>query len=139
MTPSRLPSPILTELGRWCCYPAVTVMGVPGMTAPPVSGDPFGEFGAFATSGMQGNDEKSGRLVLSDADRVREALLASRIAVEHIRIAAQSDSRATANYAARAVDNSRRLAGGDAGLHLNLLAGHVTWLRSLPAGVGELR
>jgi hypothetical protein len=63
-------------------FPSGDGDGVPGMTAPPVSGDPFGEFGAFAMSGMQGNDEKSGRLVLSDADRVREALLASRIAVD---------------------------------------------------------
>jgi hypothetical protein len=108
------------------------------MTARPV-GDGSEGFGDFAPSGLQGNEQEAPRLLLSDADRVREALLASRIAVEHIRIAAPSDSRVTANYAARVVDNSRRLAGGDAGLHLNLLAGHVMWLRSLPAGVGELR
>ena len=101
--------------------------------------DPSGEFGDFASVGEQGNDRKSARLVLTDEDRVREALLASRIAVEHIRIAAPSDSRATANYAARVVDNSRRLAGGDASLHLRLLVSHRDWLRTLPVGSDELR
>jgi hypothetical protein len=93
----------------------------------------------FAPSGLQGNEQRSPRLLLSDVVRVREALLTSRIAVEHLRIAAPSDSRATANYAARVVDNSRLLAGGDASLHLNLLGSHVKWLRSLPTGSGELR
>jgi hypothetical protein len=102
-------------------------------------GDASGEFGDVAPVVKQGNDQKSPRLVLSDVDRVREALLASRIAVEHIRVVAPSDSRATASYAAQVVDNSRRLAGGDASLHLNLLGSHVKWLHSLPTGVGELR
>jgi hypothetical protein len=78
-------------------------------------------------------------MLLSAAEGTREALLASRIAVEYIRVAEPADSRVTARYAATVVDNSRRLAGGDARLHLNLLAGHVTWLHSLPSGVGGLR
>jgi hypothetical protein len=98
--------------------------------------DPSGEFDDVAPVDKQANNEKSARLVLSDVQRVREALLASRIAVEHIRVAAPSDSKATASYAARVVDNSRRLAGDDARLHLSLLAGHVTWLRGLPSGGG---
>jgi hypothetical protein len=96
--------------------------------------DPSGEFDDVAPVDKQANNEKSARLVLSDVQRVREALLASRIAVEHIR--APSDSRATASYAARVVDNSRRLAGDDARLHLSLLAGHVAWLRGLTSGGG---
>jgi hypothetical protein len=115
------------------------------MTAPSVpaegDGDPF--LPVPLSEAPEGVVALSGggvpRLLLSDVDRTREALLAARVAVEHIRVAAPSDSRATANYAARVVDNSRALAAGDGRLHLNLLAGHVTWLRSLPAGVGELR
>jgi hypothetical protein len=79
---------------------------------------------------------KAPGLVLSGAERTREALLASAIAVEHVRVVAPADSRTTAAYAARTVDNSRLLCGGDAQLHLTLLAGHRTWLRSLPSGGG---
>jgi hypothetical protein len=78
-------------------------------------------------------------LVLSPAERTREALLAAGIAVEHARVVGPVDSRVTAGYAARTVDNSRLLCGGDAALHLNLLHSHVVWLRGLPAGCGELR
>ena len=70
--------------------------------------DSSGEFADFTSVGEQGNDEKSPSLLLPDTERVREALLASRIAVEHIRVVAPSDSRATASYAAQVVDNSRR-------------------------------
>jgi hypothetical protein len=111
------------------------------MTAPPVPEDPSDssrEFAGFAPSGLQGNEQKSAGLVLSPAEATREALLSAAICVEHARIAGPFDSRVTARYASQVVDNSRRLAGS-AGLHLNLLAGHVMWLRSLPAGVGELR
>lgn len=78
-------------------------------------------------------------LVLSPAERTREALLAAGIAVEHARIVGPVDSRRTAAYAASVADNSRRLAGGDVELHLRLLAAHVVWLRGLPAECGELR
>src|SRR5688572_8395695 len=67
--------------------------------------DSSGEFADFTSVGEQGNDEKSPSLLLSDTERVREALLASRIAVEHIRVVAPSDSRATASYAAQVVVN----------------------------------
>src|SRR5688500_1232188 len=89
--------------------------------------DPSGEFAGFAPSGLQGNDEKSPGLVLSDAERTREALLASAIAVEFIRVMAlsdsehPSDSRVAARYTSRVVDNSRALCGGNSRLHLNLL------------------
>jgi hypothetical protein len=109
------------------------------MTAPPVPDDPSGEFGAFTPMLGVGNDRKSARLLLSDADRTREALLASRIAVEHIRVVQPSDSRVTAKYAATVIDNSRLLAGGNPRLHLSLLGSHVKWLKSLPTGFGELR
>ena len=84
------------------------------MTAPPVSGDPSGEFSDVAPVTKQENDQKSARLLLSDSDRTRDALLASRIAVEHIRIVAPPNPSVTAAYAAQVVDNSRLLAGGDA-------------------------
>lgn len=106
------------------------------MTAPPVSGDPSGEFAAFSSVSEQGNDRKSASLVLSPAEHTREALMASSIAVEYIRVATPADSRVTAKYAATVVDNSRLLAGGNPRLHLNLLRGHVAWLRSLPTGLG---
>src|SRR5687768_842973 len=110
------------------------------MTAPPVPGEDGPEgFGAFAPKLGEENDQKSARLLLSDVDRTREALLASRIAVEHIRIVAPPNPSVTAAYAVQVVDNSRLLAGGDASLHLNLLGSHVKWLRSLPTGSGELR
>jgi hypothetical protein len=80
----------------------------------------------------------SPRLLLSDAECTREALLASRIAVEHARVVGPVDSRRTAAYAATVVDNSRRLAGCDASLHLRLLREHVVWLHGLPSGGGEL-
>jgi len=105
------------------------------MAAPSVGDAPEG-FGDLAPSGLQGNDEKSARLVLSDVDRTREAILAARIAVEHARVVGAVDSRATARYAAQVVDNSRRLAGGDASLHLRLLREHTAWLRSLPTEGG---
>ena len=73
-------------------------------------------------------------LVLSGAERTREALLASAIAVEHARVSGAVDSRITAAYASGVVDNSRRLAGCDARLHLSLLVSHRDWLQTLPAG-----
>jgi hypothetical protein len=84
-------------------------------------------------------------LVLTGAERTREALLASAIAVEFIRVVALSesehpaDSRVAARYTSRVVDNSRALAGGNARLHLSLLVSHRDWLRTLPSGCGELR
>jgi hypothetical protein len=78
------------------------------------------------------------RLVLSGAERTREALLAAAIAVEHARVAGPVSSRRTAAYAASVTDNSRRLAGCDAGLHLWLLHLHLVWMRGLPGGGGEL-
>ena len=104
------------------------------MSAPSVS-DPSGEFGDVAPVTRQGNDEKSPRLLLSDANRTREAMLAARIAVEHARVVGPVDSRATARYAAQVVDNSRRLAG-DASVHMRLLRQHAAWLHSLPTEGG---
>jgi hypothetical protein len=78
-------------------------------------------------------------LVLSGAERTREALLAAWIAVEHARVVGPVDSRVTARYASRVVDNSRALCGGNSRLHLSLLASHRDWMRSLPTGCGELR
>jgi hypothetical protein len=104
------------------------------VTAPAVSGEGDDPSAAEGVLGLPG-----GRLVLSGAERTREALLSARIAVEHVRVVEPSDSRTTARYASQVVDNSRRLAGADAGLHLSLLAGHVAWLSSLPAGLGGLR
>jgi hypothetical protein len=81
-------------------------------------------------------------LVLSGAERTREALLASAIAVEFIRVVAlsdsahPSDSRVAARYTSQVVDNSRALAGSDAALHLSFLRGHLVWLRGLPSGGG---
>src|SRR5688572_3267587 len=63
-------------------------------------------------------------LLLSDAERTREALLSAAICVEHARIAGPSDSRVTARYASQVVDNSRALCGGNSRLHLNLLVSH---------------
>jgi hypothetical protein len=90
-----------------------------------------------ASEGRTGLSEGTApHLVLSGAERTREALLAASISLEHARVYGPVDSRVAAGYAARTVDNSRALCGGDARLHLNLLASHVVWLRSLPAGFG---
>jgi len=78
------------------------------------------------------------RLVLTDDQRHMEAVLAAGIAVEFIRVAAPSDSRVTARYAASAVDNSRLLCAGSPRLHLSLLRGQLKWLRSLEPGSSEL-
>jgi hypothetical protein len=109
------------------------------MGAPSVSEDPSGEFGGFSRWLSEENDRKSPRLVLSDEQHRREAVLAYGIAVEHIRVAAPPDSRTTARYCEMVRANSAALAGGDARLHLRLLHGQLKWLRSLPAGCGELR
>jgi hypothetical protein len=74
------------------------------------------------------------RLLLSDEQQHREAVLAYALALEHIRVASPSDSRATARYCASVVDNSRVLAGCDARLHLRLLKAHLRWLRGLKPG-----
>ena len=103
------------------------------MTALPVPGDPAGEFDAFTAQLAERNEQKSPGLVLSGAERTREALLAAWIAVEHARVVGPVDSRTTARYAARVVDNSRRLAAGDAVLHLSLFAG----ARGLAAGFAD--
>jgi hypothetical protein len=95
-----------------------------------------GDFDVFASELEQGNAQKSARLVLSDAERTREALLASRIALEHARVVGPIDAPATAKYASEVVDRSRLLAGSDARLHLQLLREHVAWLHSLPTGGG---
>jgi hypothetical protein len=114
------------------------------MTAPPVP-DPSGEFGDAAPVTKQDDDKKSPGLVLSGAERTREALLASAIAVEFIRVMALSDSehpsdyRVAARYTSHVVDNSRALCGGNPRLHLNLLVSHRDWMRGLPTGSGELR
>jgi hypothetical protein len=84
-------------------------------------------------------------LVLSGAERTREALLASAIAVEFIRVVAlsdsahPSDSRVAARYTSQVVDNSRALCGGNSRLHLSLLVSHRDWMRTLPSGCGQLR
>src|SRR5688500_9141628 len=109
------------------------------MTAPPVPGDPSGEFSDVAPVTKQGNDQKSPRLLLSDADRTREAMLAARIAVEHARVVGPVDSRATGKYASEVVGRSRLFAGSDVRLHMRLLREHVAWLRGLPTWIGELR
>jgi hypothetical protein len=104
--------------------------------------DPPGEFSDVAPVDKRGNDEKAPGLVLSGAERTREALLASAIAVEFIRVMAASDSehpsdsRVTARYVSQVVDNSRALCGGNPRLHLSLLVSHRDWMRGLPTGGG---
>jgi hypothetical protein len=78
-------------------------------------------------------------VLLTEYQRHVEAVLAAAVAIEFIRIAQPSDSRVTARYAASAVDNSRLLCAGSPRLHLSLLHGQLKWLRSLPAGCGELQ
>jgi hypothetical protein len=103
------------------------------MSAPSVP-----EFEDFPPRGNQGNEQKSPRLTLSDQQWRSEHLLAAAVALEFVRITAPSDSHTTAAYAAATVDNSRTLAAGNARLHFSLLRGQLKWLRSLPAGSGEL-
>ena len=74
------------------------------------------------------------RLLLSDDQCHKEAVLAAAIAIEFIRLVAPADPRTTAKYAATTVDNSRLLAGGNSKLHLNLLRGQLRWLRGLKPG-----
>jgi hypothetical protein len=115
------------------------------MTAPSVGDSSEREFGAFTPELAEGNDGKSPGLVLTGVERTREALLASAIAAEFIRVmapsvsAAPSDSRVAACYVSQVVDNSRVLCGGNPRLHLNLLVSHRDWMRSLPTASGELR
>jgi hypothetical protein len=103
------------------------------------AGDPSGEFGGVTPVVKQGNDEKSPCLVLSGPEQTREALTAAAISLEYGRIRGPGDARRAARYAASVTDNSRRLAGGDAALHLRLLVSHRDWLRTLPVGSDELR
>jgi hypothetical protein len=58
--------------------------------------DASGELALFSRLLGQGDGEKSPGLVLSGAERTREALLAAGIAVEHTRIVGPVDSRRTA-------------------------------------------
>ena len=115
------------------------------MTAPSVPAEEGDDPASLSPSPFEAETGRMGlpdgaasHLVLSGAERTREALLASAIAVEFIRVVAPSESRIAARYTSRVVDNSRAFAAGDAALHLSLLRGHVVWLRGLPTGCGEL-
>jgi hypothetical protein len=111
----------------------MSALSVPGEDADPFPSVPTSE----ASEGLLGAAEGAvPHLVLSPAERTREALWAASISLEHARVHGPVDSRVTAAYASRVVDNSRRLARCDAALHLDLLRGHVVWLRSLPTGGG---
>jgi hypothetical protein len=75
-------------------------------------------------------------LLLSGPQRTQEALTAAAVSLEYGRIVGAGDARRAARYAARVVDNSRALSGGDSRLHLSLLVSHRDWLRTLPSGGG---
>jgi hypothetical protein len=123
----------------------VTASGAFGDDADPFLSPPASETSEGRTALPAGVFGGSPSLVLSGAERTREALLASAIAVEFIRVMAlsdsahPSDSRVAARYTSQVVDNSRALCGGNSRLHLSLLVSHRDWMRTLPSGSGELR
>jgi hypothetical protein len=85
----------------------MSALSVPGEDADPFPSVPTSE----ASEGLLGAAEGAvPHLVLSPAERTREALWAASISLEHARVHGPVDSRVTAAYASRMVDNSRRLA-----------------------------
>jgi hypothetical protein len=84
-------------------------------------------------------DAKSPVLTLTPDQERLEALYASAVAVEYIRIRQPADSRSAASYSASVIDNSRLLSGGRPQQHLNQLRHMVRWLRGLRPGSEELR
>jgi hypothetical protein len=103
-----------------------------------VPDDGPGEVADVAPTGNKDSAPKSTCLVLTADQAQLEALYASAVSLEYIRVRRPVDSRCAAAYAAQVVDNSRLLAGGDPRLHLNLMRSQIRWLRSLRVGSSQL-